>query len=122
MSRPSKLMQRRLDQVKKMTTKAVAAAMNAASEALDARLQEIAALKRILISERAQVIYYTDKYQKFTDGKCFDVVAIGFLSLPESEQEIFIKQAIKELSDNQGIVPHDQDAVEPQTEKKIILN
>jgi hypothetical protein len=80
MSRPNKLMQRRLDQVKKMTTKAVAAAMNAASEALDARLQEIAALKRILISERAQVIYYTDKYQKFTDGKCFDTVAIGFLS------------------------------------------
>lgn len=122
MSRPNKLMQRRLDQVKKMTTKAVAAAMNAASEALDQRLQEIAALRRILISERAQVIYYTEKYSQFIQGKCFDRVPIGFLELAESEQEVFIKQAIKELSDNQGIVPHDQEAVNTEPEKKIVLN
>lgn len=136
-------MKRKLRETKALTAAAIKSAMLAASQSLDSQAQEIIALKRILISERAQVIYYTEKYSQFIQGKCFDRVPIGFLELAESEQEVFIKQAIKELSDNQGIVPHDQEAVkcicggtlgtgfrndivcpvcDAQPEKKIILN
>lgn len=108
MSKHSNAMRRRLDQIKKMTAKATAAAMNAASESLDRQLQEIAALKRILISERAQVIYYTDKYLSFVTRNCVELVAKPFLDLPEEAQTGYIKRAIEELSEDRGVVPHQQ--------------
>lgn len=97
-----------------------------ASKALDSQTQELTAMRRILISERAQVIYYTDKYVAFVKHECVDVIAQGFLELDESVQEPYIKRAIEELSSSQGIVPHDRDAQQVQQQsatvaKKIIL-
>lgn len=108
MSKASNRMQRRLDQVKKMTTKAVAAAMNAASESLELKIQEIAALKRILIAERAQVVYYTEQYQRL------EMSPVGFLDLPEAKQESYVKRAVIELRGEDGTLPH-------EPEKKIHL-
>jgi hypothetical protein len=120
-------MKRKLRETKALTAAAIKSAMLAASQSLDSQAQEIIALKRILISERAQVIYYTSKYEAFVDHACVDITAVGFLSLPEEQQTAYIKRAIQELSDNQGIVPHDKDAQASQQEmestgKKIILN
>ena len=106
MRKPNAKMRRRLEQIKKMTTQATAAAMEAASKSIDQLIQENTALRRILISERAQVIYYTDKYLAFVKHECLDLVAQGFLELEESLQEPYVKRAIKEL--NEGFVPHDQ--------------
>jgi len=116
MSKASNRMKRRLDQIKKMSAKQTAAAMNAASEALDRQAHEITALKRILISERAQVIYYTEKYEKFVQRECLDVVAKSFLDLIEAEQEPFVKRAIVELHGADGVEPH-----EPQEPPKLII-
>ena len=101
-------------------------AMREASLALDQQNQEIIALKRILIPERAQVIYYTEKYLKFVSRECVDLVATGFLDLPEEEQTAFIQRSVRELSDAQGLVPHDPEAAAAQKEmqdtgKKLIL-
>jgi len=117
---------RELKKARRMTALQIREAMNEASQALDAQSQEITALKRILISERAQVIYYSDKYLAFLRHECVDVAPVNFLDLEEAQQEPYIKRAIKELSDAQGIVPHDKDALEAQQHtatvaKKIIL-
>jgi ribosome-binding ATPase YchF (GTP1/OBG family) len=100
-----KRFKKRLEQLKRMTAKQTAAAMNAASAALDQSQQEIAALKRIIISERAQVIYYTEKYEAFIQHKCLDLQPLGFLDLAEEVKETFIKRAIKELSGDE-VTPH----------------
>lgn len=92
-------------------------AVLAASDAIDRQSQELTALRRILISERAQVIYYSDKYLAFLNHECFDVQPANFLTLEESQQEPYIIRAIKELSADEGIVPHEKETVA----KKIIL-
>jgi hypothetical protein len=102
-------------------------AMLEASKAIDEQLQELMAYRRLLISERAQVIYYSDKYLACLSRECLDLVAVNFLDLEESLQEPYVKRAVLELSDAQGIVPHDKSAEEVQKQaatvaKKIILN
>lgn len=117
---------RKLQAAKTVAIVEMKRAMREASIALDQQAQEIIALKRILISERAQVIYYTSKYESFIHRACAEVRAVGFLDLPEAEQEVFVKRAVKELSDSQGLVPHDADAAAAademhDTAKKLIL-
>jgi len=119
-------LRRKLRDEKQVAAIEIKRAMLEASKALDEQAQELVALKRILISERAQVIFYTDKYEAFLKGECMDVKAVGFLDLDETLQEPYVKRAIVELSDAQGIVPHDQDAANVQKQslsvaKKIIL-
>ncbi len=72
------------------------------------------------------MIYYSDKYLAFLRKECFDLVAVNFLELDESLQEPYVKQAVRELSENQGIVPHDKEAEQAQQQattvaKKLIL-
>jgi len=99
-------------------------ALSAASEAIDELNQVNLAMRRILISERAQVIYYTEKYRAFVCRECVEVVAIGFLDLSEGQQEKYIKLAVVELQGDAAILPHDPEAakVEESAEpgKKII--
>jgi len=112
-------------------TKAIAAsevkrALMEASKALDRQTQELVALRRIIISERAQIIYYTEKYRAFAARECVEPMAIGFLELTEAQQEHYIKLAIQELNGDATIVPHDSEAAAVQTQsaelgKKIIL-
>lgn len=119
-------MRRKLRTQKEITHLEIKRAMHEASQALDRQTQELQALKRIIISERAQVIYYTEKYRSFVARECVELVAKGFLDLSEEEQTKFISLAIKELEGDAAIVPHDADAVKSQVEakdlgKKIIL-
>ena len=118
-------MKRKLRTQKAMTNTSIKHAMQAASEAIDRLSQECQALHRILISERAQVIYYTEKYAAFVKRECVELVAKGFLDLTEAEQEGFIKRAVAELHGGAAIVPRDTDAAAAgeqagQLGKKII--
>lgn len=117
-TRTEKRLQKRLQQLKRMTSKQTAAAMNAASEALDKLQQENQALRRILISERAQVIYYTSKYEAFVAHTCIDLKAVGFLDLPEAIQESYVKKAVRELSGD--VEPHA--GGESESGPKLIVN
>jgi hypothetical protein len=105
---------RKLREAKQVSTATIRKAMNAASEALDRQSQEVIALRRILISERAQVIYYTEKYRSMVMRECLDLVPHGFLDLSEADQEKYIKLAIKELNSDATIVPHDPEAAAAQ--------
>jgi hypothetical protein len=116
----------KLRREKAIATAEIKRALMEASKAIDDLQQEVLALKRILISERAQVIYYTDKYQAFIERRCVDIQPQGFLEMDEAAQEPYVKRAVQELSDSQGIVPHDRDAEQVQQQsatvaKKIIL-
>jgi hypothetical protein len=119
-------MRRKLDREKLTAQLNVAQAMQEASKALDEQAEELRAYRRLLISERAQVIYYSDKYVACLMQQCLDLTAQNFLDLEESLQEPYVKRAIVELSDAQGIVPHDKSAEQVQKQaatvaKKIIL-
>lgn len=85
-------------------------AMKAASEAIDHQSQENQALRRIIISERAQVIYYAEKYQAHVARECLELVAKGFLDLSEEQQEVYVKRAIQELNVGGEIGAHDADS------------
>lgn len=117
---------KKLRETKAIATRDVKRALMEASKALDRQTQELVALRRIIISERAQIIYYTEKYRAFASRECVELVAIGFLDLTEPQQEHYIKLAVKELNGDASIVPHDAEAAKVQTEsaelgKKIIL-
>lgn len=116
----------KLRREKQITAAETRRALMEASKALDQQSEELVALKRIVISERAQVIYYSDKYLACLNKECCDVTAVNFLDLDESLQEPYVRRAVQELSDAQGIVPHDRDAEGIQQQsatvaKKIIL-
>jgi len=79
-------------------------AMEAASDAIDTlsaertRLSdENLALRKIIIGERGEAIYYRDKYLAFIKRECVELVAVPFRDLAEAEQESYIKKAILEL-------------------------
>lgn len=116
----------KLRRQKQLTSAEVRRALLEASKAIDQQSQEIAALKRIITAERAQVIYYQEKYVAMVKRECVDVVAVGWLNLEEKQQLEFTKKAIVELYSDATIAPHDADAEKTQAEsadlgKKIIL-
>jgi len=83
-----------------------------APKAIDQQAQEIQALRNILISERAQVIYYSEQYLALLAKECFDLVAVNFLDLDEALQEPYVKRAIQE--------PYEQDAKEAQQQANTV--
>lgn len=103
-------MRRKLKAEQQISRIEIKRAMKAASEAIDRQGQEIGALKRILIAERAQVIYYTEKYRAHVARECLELVAVGWLTLSEEVQEKYIKLAVEELQCDAAIVPHDAEA------------
>lgn len=113
----------KLARQKQATTAEVKRALLEAAKAIEQQGQELTALRRIIISERAQVIYYTEKYRSFVSRECVELVAVGFLDLSEAQQEHYIKLSIAELNGEASIVPHDAEAaaVEADSGKKIIL-
>lgn len=73
-------------------------AINAAAGALDEQARELVNLRRIIISERAQVIFYTERCYAYAEHRCLDVVVPDFNQQPEEVREKFIKKAVEELS------------------------
>lgn len=116
----NKGMRRKLQREKAIAAVNVKQAMHEASKALDEQQHEIVALHRILISERAQVIFYSDKYLACLRKECVDPGPVNFLTLDESVQEPYVKRAVQELSDAQGIVPHDRDAEQTKQQAQTI--
>lgn len=121
----NKGLRRKLHHEQQISRLEIKRAMKEASEALDRQTQELVALRRIIISERAQIIYYTEKYRAHVARECLELVAVGFLDLSEQEQERYITLAIKEMQEGYGLVPHDSEAAAVQEEsanlgKKII--
>lgn len=118
---------RQLRQATQMTAAAVKHAMLEASKAIDEQGQQVAALHRVLISERAQLIYYVEKYRRAVTRESVELAVVPFLELSEAQQEIFIKQAVKELAfgAEPAMVPHDTEALKAAFEPhdtKILLN
>lgn len=111
----------RLKHATRIAASEVKRAMKSASEALDQQSQQIIALRRLLLSERAQVIYYTEKYRAVVAGECLELVAVGFLDLSEEQQEKYIKLALVETTTGYGIKPHDPAEIAAVTEKFINL-
>ncbi len=107
---------RKLRELKATTQSAIRLAMHEASKAIDQQTQELAAMRRILIAERAQVIYYTDKYCAAIAKTCVDVQPIPFLDLSEEKQTEYTKRAILELNGDTELAPHGSQGA------KLILN
>lgn len=96
------------------TARLTAKAMKAASDTIDAQSQELIALRRILISERAQLIFYTERCLDYAERRCLDLVVPNFMELAEDVQEEFVKRAYTELTGE--VRPHEAES------KKVTLN
>ena len=98
-------------------------AIVAASRAMDEQTQELISLRRIIISERAQVIFYTDRCIAYAENRCLDVKVPNFLEQPDEVKEGYIRRAVTELSIDAAIVPHDPEAQKQLAEsaRKIVL-
>lgn len=116
-------MRRRFRDLKNITASEIRRAMAAASKAIDEQAAEILALKRILIAERAQLIFYTDRCVAYAEKRCLDVLVPNFLDLEDEKKEPYIKRAVEELSQENSIVPHETQPQQEPTERRrgIIL-
>lgn len=109
---------RRLRDQKNVTAKQINQAMRAAEQAIDSQAAEILALKRILIAERAQLIFYTDRCVAYAEKRCLDILVPNFLDLEDSLKEPYIKRAVHELSQDESIVPHDPTTQQKPTQRR----
>lgn len=80
------------------TNRYQAKAITAASEALTEQSVELMKLRSIIISERAQVIFYTERCFAYAEHRCLDLIVPDFNKLPEEIREKFIKRAVEELA------------------------
>lgn len=100
----------KLRRQRQLTSAEVRRALLEASKAIDQQSREIDAYKKIVTGERAQVIYYQEKYVAMVKRECLDAVPVGWLNLDEKQQLEFTKKAIIELYSDATIAPHDGDA------------
>lgn len=104
------------------TNRIQARGIAAASAALDRQTAELLAYRRIVISERAQVIFYTERCIAYAEHRCLDLKVPNFLDQPEKVKEDYIRRAVQELSLDEAIVPHDPEAQKQLADAgKIIL-
>lgn len=72
--------------------------MQAASQAIDELTLENGELKRIVIIERAQHIYWMETAKAMRDGKIGTQQLKGWNDLTEAGKEAFVTKAVAELS------------------------
>jgi len=104
----------KLRREKALATGEIKRAMAAASQAIDRLTQETQALQRIIIAERAQLIFYTEIALKYARREMLDVAVPNWMAQADQVKESFIKRAVEELSAGAAIVPHDAVATEAQ--------
>jgi hypothetical protein len=105
---------KKLAEATKLSTAEVTRALAEASKAIDRLGAENAGLRRIIVAERAQVIYYTDQAVAFAERKTLDLALKPFQELNDEQREAFVKRAIVELEG-----PEDPPAIaEPGALKK----
>jgi uncharacterized membrane protein len=88
---------KKLEVQKKLTQAEIGRAMTEASRAIDRLGAENAGLRRIVVAERAQVIYYTEQAIAFAERKTLDLVLKAFQELTDEQREAYVKRAIVEL-------------------------
>lgn len=93
---------KKLADTTKLTNAQVKKAMLEASVAIDRLSGEVASLKQIIISERAQLIYFTELAVGYAKHEIVDITIKNFSDLPEDKQEAYIKQAIRELGSEEA--------------------
>lgn len=127
-----------LDKVQKTSADEVSKAMVEAAKAIDTLTAEklslrranvglydmVQQLKKIIISERAQLIYYTQKALDFMHRKDVSVTLTNFADLSQEQQEEFVKRAVVEVGSDSPIIPHEELKVaeEKANPKKVRLN
>lgn len=84
---------RKLRDTERMAAAAVKGAMMEASRAIDQLSQENAALKRVIVGERAEALYYIAKYRECSPH------AVPFRELTEEQQTPYFVEAVKKLSE-----------------------
>lgn len=89
--RKPKSLKRQLQIQEAKTAQTVRAAIEAASSAIDDLTQRNTALERIIIGERAEALYYIEKYLALSPQP------IPFRDLTEDQQTAFHVKAIKDL-------------------------
>jgi hypothetical protein len=80
--------------------------MQQASNAIDHLTQEVTSLKRIIVAERAQLIYYTERALAFMRREDVSVELTNFSDLPEERKQGYVEQAIRKLGSDQAVIPH----------------
>jgi predicted ribosome-associated RNA-binding protein Tma20 len=104
---------------KDLTTQEVTRALNAASMSIDGLQAQVASMRRMIITERAQVIYYTDQALAFCRRETVAVTVIGFADLEDPIKEAYVKKAILELEGDQTTVPHTAGPAGPEGGKLV---
>jgi hypothetical protein len=99
-------LRKKLDQVKNATAKEIHNSLVMASQAIDRQTEEIKALRRIIVSERAQLIYMSDMALGYAQRRIVDLTIKNFSDLPEATQQEYVKKAIEELGSDAGMIPH----------------
>jgi hypothetical protein len=89
--RKPKSLAKQLREQQSQTAKTVKAAMEAAMEKIDAQADKITALEKIIVGERAEALYYIEKYIAVSPQP------VPFRDLSEDEQTKYCVQALKAL-------------------------
>ena len=87
----------KLKKQKRVTAVQITEALQEAGKALDQLGSENAALRRIIVSERAQLIYYMEMAEGFSKGEKILGTLQNFMELPEPSKQAYVKKAIEEL-------------------------
>jgi len=106
-------------QVKELTAKETARALRAASMAIDSLNAQCAQMRRMVITERAQVIYYTDQALAFCRRETVAVTVVNFADLDDAIKEAYVKKAILELEGDQETVQHTPGPAGPPKSKLV---
>lgn len=109
----------KLKKMKDLTSQEVTRALQAASMSLDGLQAQVASLRRMVITERAQVIYYTDQALAFCRRETVAVTVVNFADLEEPIKEAYVKKAILELEGDQETVQHTPGPAGPPKSKLV---
>lgn len=109
----------KLTQVKDLTTKEVTRALRAASMSIDNLNIQLSSMRRMVITERAQVIYYTDQALAFCRRETVAITVVNFADLEEPIKEAYVKKAIFELEGDQENVQHTPGPAGPPKSKLV---
>jgi phosphoribosyl-ATP pyrophosphohydrolase len=106
---------------KQLTNAEINKAMKEAASAIDALEADNNQLKRMMVWERAQLIYFTNLVMEYTRGQRVVGTPIrAFNELPEPEQQKLVARAVAELKDPRVNVPVEEALVERPPAKKLI--
>lgn len=109
----------KLKKLKDLSVAEMTRAMQAASMSIDSLSAQVASMRRMVITERAQVIYYTDQALAFCRRETVAVTVVNFAELEDAIKEAYVKKAIFELEGDQETVQHTPGPAGPPKSKLV---